>query len=108
MLRTLAAIAVSSLMMAHAAPAHANPGYVDPDANHSVFLQAVAGDGIVIDRNQAIREGYDVCKLMRVHDASLWDAAQNLVGLHPDWGVELAMHFANRSVQNICPHQGSF
>lgn len=107
MWRMLAIIGLSLLTID--APASAEPGSVDPGANYSVFLQAIAGDGIVMDSQQAILEGQVVCNLMRAPgDASLWDAGRHVVSLHPDWKMGLALHFADRSVQHICPHRGSF
>lgn len=99
----------SLLVSTPVALAHATPDYVDPGANYSVFLQAIAGDGIVMDNHQAIREAYDVCKLMQPpNGASLWGAAQHVKSMHSDWGIELALHFADRSVQDICPNRGTF
>jgi hypothetical protein len=109
MWRTLAVTSVSLMLVAPAVQAHAEPDYVDPGANFSVFLQAIAGDGIVMDDHQAIREGLEVCKLMQPPDgASLWDAAQHVISTHSDWRSDRALHFANRSVQNICPNRGTF
>ncbi|MDF3339469.1 DUF732 domain-containing protein [Mycolicibacterium septicum] len=109
MLRMLVVSTFSLLMLASVVPAHAEPGSVDPGANYSVFLQAIAGDGIVMDSRQAILEGQTVCKLMRPPgDASLWDAGRHVVSMHTDWGMGLALHFADRSVQHLCPHRGSF
>ena len=113
MWRTPAMIAVSLLLIAPGVPANADPDNADADAyadaNYSVFLQAIAADGIVMDGHQAIREGQAICKLMQPpNNGSLWDAAQKLRAAHSDWEVGLALHFADRSVQDICPHRGSF
>lgn len=91
-------------------PAHAEPNdVVDEAANYRVFLQAIAGDGIDMDSHAAIVEALDVCRLMHPpKDASLWDAGQHVISIHPDWTVTDALHFADRSIQNICPHRGSF
>jgi len=35
---------------------------------------------------------------------SLWDAAQQIKSMHPDWGIGAALHFAERAVQDICPN----
>lgn len=110
MMRTLAATFVSlSLLISPGVPAHAAPDTVDPNANYSVFLQAIAGDGIRMDSHQAIREGQSVCMLMQPpHDGSLWDAGQQVLSTHSDWTIGQALKFADRSVQDICPHRGSF
>lgn len=108
-MRTLAASVVSLLIVAPAVPAHADPDYVDPGANYSVFLQAIAGDGIVMEGHQAIREGQAVCELMQPpNDGSLWDAGHKVMSMHADWGIGPALHFADRAVQDICPDRGSF
>ncbi len=89
-------------MMIVAAPAHAQP-------NYPVFVQAIGADGIEMDPQQAILEGQQVCELMRSSDgASLWEAGQHVVSKHQGWGIALALKFANRAVQDICPHAGSF
>lgn len=113
--KKLAAIALFSLplMAAPAVSAHADPAdpadIIDPRANYSVFLKSIARDGIVIDDQQAIKEGITVCTLLRPpNTASLWDAAQHLKSLHPDWKTGSALSFSSRAVQDICPHRGSF
>lgn len=112
MLEKLLVIAGASLMsMLTAAPAYADPtgSVIDTGANYSVFLQALAGDGIVMDADQAIREGVVVCELVHPpNNASLWDAAQHVLSIHPDWRILTALEFANRAIQNICPNEGSF
>ncbi|AFC53235.1 hypothetical protein OCQ_17230 [Mycobacterium paraintracellulare] len=40
--------------------------------------------------------------------ASLWDAGQQVKSMHSDWNMDTALHFADRSVQNICPNRGTF
>ena len=102
MLRTLAVAAVTPVMIVLAVPANAVP-------NYAVFLQAIAGDGIVLDPREAILEGQAVCKLMEPPDGgSLWDAGQQVRSKYTDWRMDKALNFANRSVQNICPNRGSF
>lgn len=109
MWRKLVVSTFSLSMLASTVPAHAEPDSVDPSANYSVFLQAIAGDGIVMDSRQAILEGQAVCKLMRPPgDASLWDAGRHVLSMHSDWATGMALHFADRSVQHLCPHRGSF
>lgn len=104
-----AVVTVSILMLAPAVSARADPEGTYPNANYSVFLQAIAGDDIVMDSQRAIREGHTVCELIRSpSDGSLWDAGQTVKALHPDWSIGTALHFANRSVQHICPNRGSF
>ena len=108
-MKMLAVGIVSLAMITPGATANAEPESVDPGANYSVFLQAIAGDGIVMESHQAILEGRSVCGFMRSADGgSLWDAGQKVVSMHPDWKIGTALHFANRSVQNICPSRGSF
>lgn len=113
--KMLAAIALFSLLLMSVPTmsAHADPtdpaDVIDPRANYSVFLKSIARDGIVIDEQQAIKEGIAVCTLMRPpNTASLWDAAQHLKSLHPDWKTAHALSFSSRAVQDICPHRGSF
>lgn len=91
-------------------PAQADPGDgAYSGANYNVFLQAIADDGIVIDPHEAIAEGLAVCKAMSQPDgASLWDAGQQLHSMHSDWDMGKSLHFADRSVQDICPNRGSF
>jgi hypothetical protein len=104
MWRKLAAIAALPLMIVLAAPAQAEP-------NYDVFLQAIAGDGIVMNDHEAILEGHAVCTLMEPpNGGSLWDAGQQVKSMHPDWRIGSALDFADRSVQDICPNpsRGSF
>lgn len=109
MRRKLAAIAVLPLMITLAVPVQAEPDDTGNVANYRVFLQAIAQDGIVIDAHQAIREGQAVCKATAPPDgASLWDAGQQVKSMHSDWNMDTALHFADRSVQNICPNRGTF
>jgi uncharacterized protein DUF732 len=109
MRRKLAAIAVLPMMTTLAVPAQADPENVSADANYAVFLQAIAGDGIVMNGHDAISEGQAVCKLMAPpNGGSLWDAGQQLKSTHSGWNIGMALHFADRSVQDICPNRGSF
>lgn len=110
MRRMLAVYMFSALAIAAEVPAaYAEPDGVDAGANYSVFLQAIAADGIVMNSSQAIREGQQVCDLMRPPgDASLWEAGRHVASTHADWGMGLSLKFADRSVQDICPHRGSF
>jgi len=95
-------VAVLPLIIMLAGQARAEP-------NYAVFLQAIAGDGVVVDADEAIREGQDVCTLMAPpNGGSLWDAGKLVASRHPDWGIHLALKFADRSVQDICPNRGSF
>lgn len=96
--------ALAALLTAMSLPAQAQA-----EPNYDVFLQSIASDGIAVQAHEAITEGQAVCKLMRPpNDGSLWDAGQQVLSTHPDWGVHLALKFADRSVQNICPNRGSF
>lgn len=113
--KRLATIALLSLPLIAmpAVSAHADPAdpadIIDSRANYSVFLKSIARDGIVMDGQQAVNEGIAVCTLMRPpNTASLWDAAQHLKSLHPDWKIASALSFSSRAVQDICPHRGSF
>ncbi|MDO3402721.1 DUF732 domain-containing protein [Mycolicibacterium neoaurum] len=110
MWKMLAVVAISPLVVVLPVPAHAEPGgAVDPGANYQVFLRMIAEDGIEMDGDQAIQEGYGVCALMRPpNDLALWDAGQHVLTTHPDWSVGQALSFSTRSVQDICPHNGSF
>lgn len=109
----VAAIAVLPSVVVLAAPVHADPdsvdagANVDANANVQVFLQDIAYDGIKVDGRQAVAEGYAVCKLMAPPDGgSLWDAGQQVVSKHPDWGIAKALKFSDRAVQDICPNKG--
>lgn len=110
MLKKMAAVAALPLAITLAAFAHADPNNtVDTTPNDTVFLQAIAQDGIKMDGQQAISEAQGVCTIMQPPgDGSLWDAGQHLVSIHPDWTVGTALHFADRSVQDLCPNRGSF
>lgn len=111
MLKTLAVVTLTLMAAsaASAASAHAEPGNIDEGANYRVFLQAIEQDGITMDSSAAIREALGVCGLIEPPDgASLWEAGQHLMSTHPAWTVTDALHFADRAIQNICPHRGSF
>jgi hypothetical protein len=111
MWRKLAAIAAIPLMIVLAVPAHADPNDANDAnvANDAVFLQTIAGDGIVMDDHEAILEAHAVCRLMEPpNDGSLWDAGQQVKSMNSGWGIGAALHFADRSVQDICPNRGSF
>jgi hypothetical protein len=109
MRRKLAAIAVLPLMTVLAVPAQAGPDNASASVNYAVFLQAIAGDGIVMNSHDAILEGQAVCKLMAPpNGGSLWDAGQQVKSTHSDWDNGMVLHFADRSVQDICPERGSF
>jgi FlaG/FlaF family flagellin (archaellin) len=105
----LAAIAVLPLMTVLAVPAQADPEDASAGVNYAVFLQAIAGDGIVMNDHDAILEGQAVCKFMAPpNGGSLWDAGQQVKSTHSGWDIGAALHFADRSVQDICPNRGSF
>ncbi|OBH11134.1 DUF732 domain-containing protein [Mycobacterium sp. E1747] len=112
MLKKTAAIAALPLMAVAVAvaPAHAYPDDgIDTPPNYNVFLQAIAGDGIVMDKHQAIQEAQGVCKLMQPpNDGSLWDAGQHMLSIHRDWTISSALSFADRAVQDLCPNRGAF
>jgi hypothetical protein len=111
MWRKLAAIAALPLMIVLAVPAHADPNDANDvnEANDANFLDAIAGDGIVMDHHEAILEAHAVCRLMEPpNGGSLWDAGQQVKSMHSGWGIVPAMNFADRSVQDYCPNRGSF
>ncbi len=102
MMRTLAATFVSlSLLISPGVPAHAAPPTPStPNANYSVFLQAIAGDGIRMDSHQAIREGQSVCMLMQ--SPPRWFAlGRRATSLVDTFGLD------NRSGPEICRSVGS-
>lgn len=105
MWKNLAAMTAVPLMIVLAAPAHAVPNW----PNYGVFLQDIAFDGIVMDPDQAVLEGQAVCRFVAPPDGgSLWDAGQHVLSMHPDWGIDASLKFANRAIQNICSTRESF
>jgi hypothetical protein len=108
--KIISAIFVLPLMNVLAEPAQADPGdVIDPGANYRVFLEAIAGDGIVMDGREAVREGIAVCTLIHPpNNGSLWDAGQHVMSNHPNWRTGSALSFADRAIQDICPNMGSF
>lgn len=109
MVRKHAAIAALSLTIVLAVPAHADVNDSNGGSTEAVFLEEIAGDGIVMNSQEAIRQGRAVCKLMAPpNGGSLWDAGQRVVSMHPDLGIGLALKLADHSVQDFCPNRGSF
>jgi hypothetical protein len=85
MWRTLAVGVFSLSLVVSEIPANAQPDNVDAGANYSVFLQAIAGDGVMMNGRQAVLEGQAVCELMQPPDGgSLWDAGRHVLSMHPD------------------------
>lgn len=103
MWRKLAATAALPMMIVLAAQANATP------ANTRDFLTQLELDGIQVNGQATIQEGYDICRFMKPPDGgALWDAAQKVKSDHPDWTIDQALTFANRSTQFICPDRESF
>ncbi|KQY08950.1 hypothetical protein ASD37_00135 [Mycobacterium sp. Root135] len=99
----LLATAALPMMIGLAAQAHATP------ANTRDFLKQLELDGITVSGQTAIREGYDICRFMKPPDGgALWDAALKVKSEQPDWTIDQALTFANRSTQFICPNRESF
>ncbi|TDO17658.1 uncharacterized protein DUF732 [Mycobacterium sp. BK086] len=91
-------VAALPVMIVLAAQAHATP------ANTRDFLKQLELDGIEINGRTAIQEGYDICSFMKPPDGgALWDAAQKVKSEHPDWTIDQALTFSDRSTQFICP-----
>jgi Protein of unknown function (DUF732) len=91
----LAAIATAGIGLA--SPAHA-------DSNDEQFIQAISGDGIVMDGNDAILQGHSVCLFLeQPGGASMWDAIEQVKQMHSTWSIVSATHFVDRSIQNYCP-----
>jgi hypothetical protein len=85
-----------------AAPTHA-------DSSDDAFIQAISGDGISMDRQDAIVQGRAVCLcLEQPGGGSMWDAIQQLRQMHPSWSIVSSTHFVDRSVQNYCPDKAPF
>ena len=90
----IAAIGIITAL-AVAAPAHA-----DDDA----FVNAITGDGISMDRHEAILQAHAVCLFLeQPSGASIWDAIQQVKQQHSTWSTVSATHFVDRSIQNYCP-----
>jgi len=78
-----------------AAPAHA-----DDDA----FIQAITGDGISMDRKEAILQAHAVCLFLgQPGGASIMDAIEQVKQQRASWSTVTATHFVDRSIQNYCP-----
>jgi|GEM_PF-2849125 hypothetical protein len=91
-----------------AAPATADPGYVS-SPNDDAFITAITGDGISMDRSDAIIDAHAVCMfLMPSNGGSMWDAITQVKQMHPSWGTTQATHFVDRSIQNYCPGSSPF
>ena len=93
---TIAAAAIATGGIGLAAPAHAD--------SDDAFIQAISGDGISMDRKEAILQAHAVCLFLeQPGGASMWDAIQQVQGMHASWSVVSATHFVDRSIQNYCP-----
>ncbi len=103
MWKTLAAAAAIPMTIVLAAQAQATP------ANTYEFLKQLRMDGIKIDGQAAIQDGYDICRFMKPPDGgALWDAAKKVQSEHPDWTIDQALLFSTRATQFICPDRESF
>ncbi|BBZ78602.1 hypothetical protein MANY_39390 [Mycolicibacterium anyangense] len=103
MWKTLAAAAVVPMTIVLAAQAQATP------ANTYEFLKQLGMDGLKIDGQAAIQDGYDICRFMKPPDGgALWDAAKKVRSEHPDWTIDQALLFSTRATQFICPDRESF
>jgi hypothetical protein len=103
MWRRLAAIAAIPMLTVLAPQAHATP------ANTRDFLTQLELDGIEVNGQATIHEGYEICKFMQPPDGgALWDAAQKVKSKHPNWSIDQALTFSNRSTQFICPDRESY
>lgn len=98
MIRKLA-FGVAGAAIGLAAPAQA-------DNNDAGFIQAIIGDGIVVDTNEAILQAHAICLFLeQPGGASMWDAITQTNQMHPSWSFVSATHFVDRSIQNYCPQE---
>ena len=103
MWRKLAAATALPTMIVLAPQAHATP------ANTRDFLEQLELDGITVNGQATIQEGYDICRFIRPpNGGALWDAAQKVKSDHPDWTIDQALNFSDRATQFICPDRESF
>ena len=90
-------------MIGLAAQAQATP------ANPYAFLMQLEMDGIKVNGQATVQDGYDICRFMKPPDGgTLWDAAQKVQSEHPDWTIDQALTFSSRATQFICPDRESF
>jgi hypothetical protein len=62
------------------------------------FTEAIRGDGITLEKNEAILQGHAVCMY-----GSIFDAMQQVQQRHSAWSTVTSTHFVDRSIQNYCP-----
>jgi hypothetical protein len=98
--------ALTSAAVLLAAPAHADPGY-DSSPEDDAFIAAITGDGITMNRADAITEGHAVCMFLLSGSGSMMDAMIQAKQQH-SWNMTEAAHFVDRSVQNYCPSRAPF
>lgn len=108
-MRIVGALAVPVAAVMLAAPAQADPGYI-PGPNDDAFITAIAGDGISMDRTDAIIDAHAVCMFLdpKMNGGSMWDAITQVKQMHPGWTTTSATHFVDRSIQNYCPSRAPF
>ena len=96
--------ALTSAAVLLAAPAHADPGYIS-SPNDDAFMTAITGDGISINRSDAIIDAHAVCEYLDSGSGSMWDAIKGVQQMH-GWSIVPSTHFVDRSIQNYCPSRG--
>ncbi len=71
-------------------------------AEDDAFIAAITGDGISMNRSDAITGGHAVCSYLLSGNGSMLDAMIQVKQEH-SWNMTEAAHFVDRSVQNFCP-----
>jgi hypothetical protein len=73
-------------------------------SNDDSFIAAIRGDGITLERNEAILQAHAVCLFVEPpNGGSLFDAGQQVRQMHSSWGIVGATHFLDRSIPSYCP-----
>jgi Protein of unknown function (DUF732) len=102
----VAALTSAAVLLAAAPQGHADPGYYS-SAEDNAFIAAITGDGITMNRADAITEGHAVCMFLLSGSGSMMDAMIQAKQQH-SWNMTEAAHFVDRSVQNYCPSRAPF
>lgn len=88
-------LAAAAMAVLCASTAHA-------DSDDDAFIQAISGDGISMDRHEAVVQGHAACLTME-SGTSMWETIQQVKDMHPSFGITGSTHFVDRSIQNYCP-----
>jgi Protein of unknown function (DUF732) len=102
-----AAVMVGFLLVSvpMAGPANADLGYGSASPEDDAFITAITGDGISLNRSDAIAGGHAVCTFLLSGSGSMWEAIMQVKQMH-GWSIVPSTHFVDRSVQNYCPSVG--